>query len=162
MSVPSWKMISTTERPWTDLERSTSSRGMPLTAYSMGSVTSCSISLGDRPGASVWMTTCGGANSGKTSRRARRAALTPSSSNSTARASTTTRLWIDQLTTAWSMLIVVAGAPELLGQQHLRPADDNLVAVVQVLRVGGEDPAVRLEVETEHLHLAAGEADALR
>ena len=44
-----------------------STPGMPLSAFSSGMVTRLSTSSVDRPGASVWISTSGGANSGNTS-----------------------------------------------------------------------------------------------
>ena len=70
MSVPSRKIAVTTESPWIDSDRIDSRLPAPLTAASIGPVTSASTSSGESPGASVWMTTWGGANSGKTSRLA--------------------------------------------------------------------------------------------
>jgi len=60
-------MMVMTERPWIDTERSDSTPGTPLTAFSIGWVTSTSTCSAVRPGASAWMPTWGGANSGKTS-----------------------------------------------------------------------------------------------
>ena len=58
-----------TERPWIDCERTAAMPSTPLIASSIGLVTSTSTCSGESPGASVWIETCGGANSGKTSRR---------------------------------------------------------------------------------------------
>src|SRR2546422_397414 len=68
MLVPHVKTTITVDSPAEDLERTTSTPGVPLTAVSMRKVISVSTSSGERPGASVWITTCGGANSGRTSR----------------------------------------------------------------------------------------------
>ena len=67
----------TTERPWIDSERSASIPARPPTADSIGWVTSISTCSGARPGASVWITVCGGANSGSTSSLAWEAAQIP-------------------------------------------------------------------------------------
>src|SRR5262249_25926086 len=53
--------------------------------------TSCSTASLERPGASVWTSTRGGANSGKTSRGVRRAVQMPPPSRTAARATTATR-----------------------------------------------------------------------
>src|SRR4029434_2901404 len=63
----------------------------PFTAYSTGRVTSISTCSGDRPGASVWMVTCGWTNSGNTSSCACDATQPPQPSSTSARASTTPR-----------------------------------------------------------------------
>ena len=65
-SVPGWKMTERTESPWIDEERMLSTPAKPLIEVSIGWVTSTSTCSGLRPGASVWIETCGGANSGKT------------------------------------------------------------------------------------------------
>src|SRR5437660_9551071 len=113
-----------------DRERSKSRPARPLTACSMGKVTSCSTSLGERPGHSVWTVTCGGANSGKTSSLAREAATAPATINRTAKTTTTTRLRSDQSTSAWSMLVVRVGA-EFRGQQVHGTLGHDRIAVNQ-------------------------------
>ena len=64
-----------TDRPWIDCERTAAIPWTPLIASSIGLVTSTSTCSGESPGASVWIETCGGANSGNTSSRA--SATTP-------------------------------------------------------------------------------------
>ncbi len=64
---------------------------MPLTAFSIGTVTSASTSVVDRPGASVWISTSGGANSGNTSSGTSSAVCTPTTISTAAAASTSTR-----------------------------------------------------------------------
>jgi hypothetical protein len=66
-SVPRSKIISIDDSCSTDLERITSSPGIPLSACSSGIVTSDSTSDADSPREGVWISTRGGANSGKTS-----------------------------------------------------------------------------------------------
>src|SRR3989304_5060028 len=66
-SVPGLKMSTISERSDTDLERITSRPGIPLSAFSSGTVTSSSTSAADSPREMVWTSTLGGANSGKTS-----------------------------------------------------------------------------------------------
>jgi hypothetical protein len=51
----------------TDFDRITSTPGTPLSAFSSGTVTSCSTSAGESPRQIVWISTRGGANSGNTS-----------------------------------------------------------------------------------------------
>ena len=67
ISLLGWKMTVMTEIPWIEPERSDSIPCSPLRTFSIGWVTSASTCSGERPGASVWIWTCGGANSGKTS-----------------------------------------------------------------------------------------------
>ena len=56
------------EESWaTDFDRMTCNRGRPAMASSSGTVTSASTSSGNRPALGVWISTKGGANSGKTS-----------------------------------------------------------------------------------------------
>ncbi len=66
-SLDASKVAVITDRLCTEVERSVSSPGMPLIAFSSGWVTSTSTWSGASPGASVRTCTCGGANSGKTS-----------------------------------------------------------------------------------------------
>ena len=68
MSVPHSKTTMTVESPAEDLDRTTSTPGVPFTAASIRKVIRVSTSSGLRPGAWVWMITWGGANSGRTSR----------------------------------------------------------------------------------------------
>src|SRR2546428_12395531 len=77
MSVPSLKMRRIADRPVTDLERRMSSSGVPLSCSSIGRVISSSTSLAVMPMPSVWISTMGGANSGKTSTGMERRRSTP-------------------------------------------------------------------------------------
>ena len=90
-SVPSRKITTTDDRPRTLLDRSVFSSLTPFSAFSTGTVTRLSTSAVDRPGASVWISTSGGANSGKTSRGVCVAVRTPTMRSRTARAAATTR-----------------------------------------------------------------------
>ena len=66
-SVPGLNSSSIEDSCGTDLDRMSSRPWMPFSPASSGTVTSCSTSEVDRPTQAVWMTTRGGANSGKTS-----------------------------------------------------------------------------------------------
>jgi hypothetical protein len=88
-SVPGSKMSSIDDSCSTDLERITSRPGSPLRACSRGTVTSDSTSEEDNPREAVWISTRGGANSGKTSIGASRSV--PAPKNISAAASPTTR-----------------------------------------------------------------------
>ena len=76
-SVPFSKIRTTDDKPSTDLERRTSRPGTPFMAASSGTLMSASTSELESPGASVWISTSGGANSGNTSNGASLAALMP-------------------------------------------------------------------------------------
>ena len=65
--VPGLKSSTTCESWMTDFERIVSRPSMPASDCSSGTVTSCSTSSADRPMQIVWISTFGGANSGKTS-----------------------------------------------------------------------------------------------
>src|SRR5262249_15543608 len=67
MSVPGLKMRRIAERPTTDFDRKMSSPGVPRSCSSSGTVMSSSTSEAVMPIPSVWISTMGGANSGKTS-----------------------------------------------------------------------------------------------
>ena len=63
--------------PSTEFERSPAAPGIPASAASIGRVTSDSTSSVESPGASVWISTRGGANSGKASILTSRKLATP-------------------------------------------------------------------------------------
>ena len=65
--VPGLNSSTTCESWMTDFERIVSRPSMPASDCSIGTVTSCSTSSADRPMQIVWISTFGGANSGKTS-----------------------------------------------------------------------------------------------
>ena len=67
MSVSQSNSTHTTEKPVADDERTRRTCVAPLTAVSMGNVTSCSTSSAAMPLASVITTTVGALRSGKTS-----------------------------------------------------------------------------------------------
>ena len=58
-SLPSLNTAVMIDKPPMDSERSDSISVRPLTIVSIGSVTSSSTCSGERPGHSVWITTCG-------------------------------------------------------------------------------------------------------
>jgi hypothetical protein len=93
ISLPRWNRIWTDDRPSTDFERRVARPGTPLTTVSIGTVTRLSTSSVDRPGASVWISTIGGANSGKTSSGMSCPARSPSRTSRAAMARTSTRCW---------------------------------------------------------------------
>ena len=66
-SVPGLKIITIDESCGTDFERIMSRSGTPCSACSSGTVTSSSTSDAVSPREIVWISTFGGANSGKTS-----------------------------------------------------------------------------------------------
>src|SRR6266566_2235640 len=66
-SVPGLKISSIDDSCETDFERRTSRPSTPASACSRGVVTNASTSAGDSPSEAVWISTLGGANSGKTS-----------------------------------------------------------------------------------------------
>src|SRR5215210_5156498 len=65
------------ERSITDLERISTSPGIPLSWFSSGIVISSSTCCEELPTATVWISTIGGANSGKTSTSALRVSPMP-------------------------------------------------------------------------------------
>src|ERR671914_1945924 len=71
------KMSWICERSATDLERISSSPGIPFSWSSSGTVISSSTCSEELPIAMVWISTCGGANSGKTSTSALRVSPMP-------------------------------------------------------------------------------------
>ena len=76
-SVPSSKISTTDDRPSTDFERIVLSHEDAVQRVLERHGDQALDLLVDSPGASVWISTSGGANSGKTSSGASRAAQTP-------------------------------------------------------------------------------------
>src|SRR5271166_6710522 len=91
-STRSANVIVTTDKPGMDSERKVASPAAPLTAFSTCLVTSSSTCCGAKPGASVWMSTCEGTNSGKTSSGDCSAPQQPSTS-ATAESAATAPKW---------------------------------------------------------------------
>src|SRR5918995_2207000 len=83
-SVSLLKRSSICERSETDLERISSSPGTPFSWFSSGTVISSSTCSEELPTAMVWISTCGGANSGKTSTSALRVSPIPKTISATA------------------------------------------------------------------------------
>ena len=106
ISVPVSKIITTEDKPSTDLDRSVFRNGRPLSAFSSGTVTSASTSSVESPGASVCTSTSGGANSGNTSSGAFFVALIPTSSSASAAATTSTRIFSAQVTMEFNMAVI--------------------------------------------------------
>src|SRR5215211_7287998 len=79
------------ERSITDLERISSSPGIPFSWSSSGMVISSSTCSEELPTATVWISTIGGANSGKTSRSALRVSPMPKTISAAAAKSTSHR-----------------------------------------------------------------------
>ncbi len=75
--MPRSKSSTIDESCGTDLERIVSSSGRPWSDCSSGTVTSSSTSSAERPRLGVWISTFGGANSGKTSTGVSRKRPTP-------------------------------------------------------------------------------------
>src|SRR5215210_6386003 len=79
------------ERSITDLERISSSPGTPFSWFSSGTVISSSTCSEELPTATVWISTIGGANSGKTSTSALRVSPMPKTISAAATKSTSHR-----------------------------------------------------------------------
>src|SRR5215210_1716614 len=79
------------ERSITDLERISSSPGIPFSWFSSGTVISSSTCSEELPTATVWISTIGGANSGKTSTSALRVSPMPKTISAAAAKSTSHR-----------------------------------------------------------------------
>src|SRR5919106_3098336 len=121
MFTRSARMAVTTDSPWMDCERTAAIPCTPLIASSIGLVTCSSTCSGERPGASVWMDTCGGANSGNTSSGARPSVPAPTTTSAAASPSTTTRCRIDPRTSDVSMRAARDSLARLLAHCHARP-----------------------------------------
>src|SRR5215208_5157156 len=84
-------MSSICERSVTDLERISSSPGIPFSWFSSGTVISSSTCSEELPTAMVWISTIGGANSGETSTSALRVSPMPKTISAAAAKSTSHR-----------------------------------------------------------------------
>ena len=77
------------------VDRTLTTSGVPFSAASIGSASSVSTSSGEKPGASVSITTCGGAKSGNTSRWMSRTAMMPAAAVTITPTTTTSRFCRD-------------------------------------------------------------------
>ena len=125
-SAPASRISTTDDKPSTDLERMVFTPGTPASALSMGTLISASTSGVDRPGASVWISTRGGANSGKTSSGMLPALRAAANAPITASARMTTA-WRNEMETSQRMLLA---RPEL-GTEQLgcAPGHDFLARI---------------------------------
>src|SRR6188472_315319 len=98
MSVPSSKTTVTTDRPYFEIERTSSTFGIPDIARSTGTVTYCSTSTGDSAGAAVITWTCTLVTSGTASIGRSAADRIPTITRSAVAISTTARWRSDQAT----------------------------------------------------------------
>ncbi len=128
-SVPGWKISSIRDSPGSDWERIWSRNATPLSrSCSSGTVTSCSTSSAESPSASVWMSTSGGLNSGRTSTGALRSWVMPSSISPAATGTTRSRnLRLDPMI-------------QCIISEH-RPVQRSLPNHLR--SSGGRDPAIR-------------------
>src|SRR6185503_12399231 len=104
MSVPSSNTTVTTERPYFEIDRTSSTFGIPDIARSTGTVTYCSTSVGDSAGAGVMICTWTLVTSGTASIGRSIAERTPTSTRRPVATSTIARFRNDQATTALRML----------------------------------------------------------
>ena len=88
MSVPRLKVSKIDDRPVTDCDRIDASQGTPESSSSRLRVIRLCTSSADSPIASVWTSTTGGANSGKTSTGVLRSWAVPNTINAAASPST--------------------------------------------------------------------------
>src|SRR5262245_13361505 len=146
------KISFTDDRSVTDFERRMSTLGRPASACSMGMVTSASTSVGERPRHGVWISTMGGANSGKTSTGMLRIWSAPVNISAAAAASTMNRYlrldlmiqrnMVGDLPVA-SVAVLVLGAHQLGGPD----SDDDGARG----RAVGEDDLVADDVRDDDL-----------
>src|SRR6185295_12828444 len=98
--------------------------GVPFSAFSSGIVTRLSTSSVERPGASVWISTRGGANSGKTSCEACWAARMTSTMKTT-EAVRTSSLSLREVETSQFSMGASLRVAELGAEQFGSPLDDD-------------------------------------
>src|SRR5688572_22699459 len=139
MSVPQSNSTHTTEIPCAVDDRTRLTPVAPLTAVSMGNVTSVSTSSGASPCASVSTVTVGAVKSGKTSTGIFRVTSSPMTSNNTDAATTNNRCSMDQRMRRFmevsSMLVAVVGdGPRGGGElDFVRPARNDALAFLHAL-----------------------------
>src|SRR5574337_1041731 len=143
MLVPHVKTTTMLESPVVEVDRITSTPEFPLRALSIGKVISSSTSCAGSPGASVWMATWGGANSGNTSRVVRRTATRPPISSTTEATTTRMRLLSDH----WMIQANIV-VPFLIG----------LTREYQAATSGRKPLGVQLAVAVRHDSIARREA----
>src|SRR5262245_26476001 len=135
MSVPSRNTMVTTDRPYLEIERTCSVRGIPAMARSIGTVTYCSTSTGDSAGDEVMIWTCTLVISGTASMGRLRAAFSPNSRNKSVATSTTGRLRSDQSTkrerSAMSLLVFGEGGLEHGALEREHAVHHHLFALLQ-------------------------------
>src|SRR5688572_15678014 len=170
MSVSSSKTTVTTDRPYLDSERTSSTRGIPAMARSTGTVTYCSTSTGDSAGEVVITCTCTVVTSGTASMGRAMAARMPAATSSTAAAMTMARWRSDQLTVRLSSsnsFLLAEGALEdraLQGEHPLhhdpfalaQPAQDLSAAAGGAAQGDGVDLEVAVGLEHKH-HVLVGD-----
>ncbi len=121
-SPPRSKMTRIADRPWLDVERTVRTFSVPASRPSSGRVTSASTCVASRPGVSVCTSTCGGAKSGNTSKRAPISAAAPSTAISTLSAVTMRGCASDERTIAASIIFRLARLRERPAAGRVREA----------------------------------------
>ncbi len=159
-SVPSLRIRTTDESPSTDFDRIVLSPIVPLSEFSSGTLIRLSTSSVDSPGASVWISIKGGANSGNTSRGAFRARWMPTIISTIDSASTITRIRNDVETIQFIMGRFAPGFQFSVfscsvGHQRGRLADRRVVCessgrYLRDDRYRDADPTIQLTLKTEN------------
>src|SRR3954468_6253244 len=143
MSVPSSKTMVTTDRPYFEIERTSSTLGMPDIARSTGTVTYCSTSMGDRAGAAVMTWTCTLVMSGTASIGRSKADRTPSAASKAVAISTRAR-WASDHPTIQSRrrtsVLLPEGAFQDRALQRETALDDHLLTHPEAAQDLGASP----------------------
>src|SRR5678809_1126393 len=134
MSVPSSKTTVTTDSPYLEIERISSTFGTPDIARSTGTVTYCSTSVGDRAGAGVITCTCTFVTSGTASIGKSIVEVIPTVTRSAVARRTIARCRSDHATTAVrrpTSFLLAEGALQDRALERERAVDDHLLARAQ-------------------------------
>src|SRR5262245_16873124 len=135
MSVPSSNTTVTTETPYLEIDRISSTRGIPAMARSTAVLTYCSTSTGDSAGATVMIWTWTFVTSGTASIGSSIAERTPTNTSSAAPTRTIARCRSDQPTIRvrihTSLLLAAEGALQDRALQREDAVDNDLLAGAQ-------------------------------
>src|SRR5262245_31592689 len=162
MSVPSSNTTVTTERPYFETERISSTFGMPAIARSTATVTYCSTSVGDSAGAGVITWTCTLVTSGTASIGRSIAERTPTITSRVVARRTMARLRSDHATSALRNLTSLLLAERSFENRALEredAVDDDLLTDAQAAQDLDASPGAVTDGDGVQLEVSVSVAD---
>src|SRR4029079_6456382 len=162
MSVPSSKTIVTTDRPYFEIDRTSSTFGMPDIARSTGTLTYCSTSTDESAGAAVITCTWMFVMSGTASIGSCTADRTPTATSSPVSSSTIARWRREHATTPDRKATSVLRAERALEDgalQREHPVDHDLLACAQAAEDLDAPPGRATEGDGVKIEVVVGLAD---